>query len=91
VVGGGYIAVEFAGIFHRFGSEVHLVYRQPMPLRGFDEEVRVTLFQLCKSAGWATCKSGSFKWVMMRAEMCSVGLLLCMVTFCDYDQHNTSQ
>nr|QBY35585.1 glutathione reductase 1 [Dunaliella salina] len=40
VIGGGYIAVEFAGIFHRFGSDVHLVFRQPMPLRGFDEEVR---------------------------------------------------
>jgi glutathione reductase (NADPH) len=40
VFGGGYIAVEFAGIFARFGAEVHLVYRADMPLRGFDEEVR---------------------------------------------------
>lgn len=39
VLGGGYIAVEFSGIFQRFGSEVHTVYRQPLPLRGFDEEV----------------------------------------------------
>ena len=40
IVGGGYIAVEFAGIFNSFGAEVHLYYRQPMPLRGFDEEAR---------------------------------------------------
>jgi glutathione reductase (NADPH) len=40
VLGGGYIALEFSGIFQRFGSEVHTVFRQPMPLRGFDEEVR---------------------------------------------------
>ncbi|KAH7620434.1 putative Glutathione reductase, chloroplastic [Nannochloris sp. 'desiccata'] len=40
IIGGGYIAVEFASIFAGLGSEVHLVYRQPAPLRGFDEEVR---------------------------------------------------
>lgn len=40
IIGGGYIAVEFAGIFARLGSEVHLICRQPLPLRGFDEEVR---------------------------------------------------
>ena len=28
IIGGGYIAVEFAGIFNNYGSEVHLVYRQ---------------------------------------------------------------
>ncbi|KAL4430036.1 hypothetical protein ABPG77_004406 [Micractinium sp. CCAP 211/92] len=40
ILGGGYIAVEFAGIFAGLGSEVHLVYRADLPLRGFDEEVR---------------------------------------------------
>jgi len=40
VLGGAYIALEFAGIFKRFGGEVDVVYRQPLPLRGFDEEVR---------------------------------------------------
>jgi len=40
VIGGGYIGVEFAGIFANLGSQTHLVYRQPLPLRGFDEEVR---------------------------------------------------
>jgi glutathione reductase (NADPH) len=40
VIGGGYIGVEFAGIFANLGSQTHLVYRQDLPLRGFDEEVR---------------------------------------------------
>ena len=40
VVGGGYIAVEFAGILHGFGVEVDLVYRGDKILRGFDDEIR---------------------------------------------------
>ena len=28
IIGGGYIAVEFAGIYNNFGTEVHLLYRQ---------------------------------------------------------------
>ena len=40
VVGGGYIAVEFAGIFNGLGSEVNLVIRRDRVLRGFDEECR---------------------------------------------------
>lgn len=43
IIGGGYIAVEFAGIFAGLGAETHLVYRQPLPLRGFDEDIRVGL------------------------------------------------
>lgn len=40
VVGGGYIAVEFAGIFNGLGVSTHLVYRGVPVLRGFDLEVR---------------------------------------------------
>ncbi|AOX21276.1 glutathione-disulfide reductase [Kozakia baliensis] len=43
IVGSGYIGVEFAGIFAGLGSQVDLVYRQPLPLRGFDEELRMHL------------------------------------------------
>jgi len=43
IVGGGYIAVEFAGIFAGLGSEVTLLYRGPNILRGFDEDVRLHL------------------------------------------------
>ena len=40
IQGGGYIAVEFAGIFNGLGSEVTLVYRGDKILRGFDDDVR---------------------------------------------------
>ncbi|GMG88329.1 glutathione-disulfide reductase [Biformimicrobium ophioploci] len=40
VVGGGYIAVEFAGIFNGLGCESHLFYRRDLFLRGFDMDVR---------------------------------------------------
>jgi len=40
VVGGGYIAVEFAGIFNGLGSEVTQLYRGDLFLRGFDNEIR---------------------------------------------------
>ncbi len=40
VCGGGYIAVEFAGIFHGLGVETTLLYRGEKILRGFDEDMR---------------------------------------------------
>ena len=43
VVGGGYIAVEFAGIFNGLGVETTLMYRGPLILRGFDQDLRTNL------------------------------------------------
>jgi glutathione reductase (NADPH) len=43
VVGGGYIAVEFAGILHGLGSRVTQIYRGPLFLRGFDSDIRTAL------------------------------------------------
>lgn len=43
VVGGGYIAVEFAGIFNGLGAEVTVSYRGEQILRGFDDDVRAHL------------------------------------------------
>ena len=40
VVGGGYIAVEFASLFQRLGSQVTQIMRAPNVLRGFDEDMR---------------------------------------------------
>ncbi len=40
IVGGGYIAVEFAGIFNALGSEVHEIIRADNVLRGFDDAMR---------------------------------------------------
>jgi len=43
IIGGGYIAVEFAGIFNGLGSQVTQLYRGPLILRGFDPDVRAHL------------------------------------------------
>lgn len=43
IVGGGYIAVEFAGIFNGLGVETTQLYRRDMILRGFDEDIRQTV------------------------------------------------
>ena len=43
IVGGGYIAVEFAGIFNGLGVETTLLYRGPNILRGFDNDIRAHL------------------------------------------------
>lgn len=40
IVGGGYISVEFAGIFNGLGSKTTQLYRGPLFLRGFDEDIR---------------------------------------------------
>ena len=46
IVGGGYIANEFAGIFHQFGSKVTLVNRTDVLLRGYDQQVVDRLIQI---------------------------------------------
>jgi len=51
VYGAGYIALEFAGIFNSFGSEVHLVYRADLPLRGFDDDVRRHMVEALQNRG----------------------------------------
>ncbi|SMF00554.1 NADPH-glutathione reductase [Tistlia consotensis] len=43
IAGGGYIAVEFAGVFAGLGSRVTQIYRGPLFLRGFDADVRAFL------------------------------------------------
>ena len=46
IAGGGYIACEFAGIFHQFGSHVTLVNRTDVLLRGYDQQVVDRLLQI---------------------------------------------
>jgi glutathione reductase (NADPH) len=43
IVGGGYIGVEFAGIFHGLGARTTQLYRAQLFLRGFDNDIRSTL------------------------------------------------
>ncbi len=49
--GGGFIAVEFAGIFTGLGAKVDLVFRQPHPLRGFDEDLREAMTEALIAQG----------------------------------------
>ncbi|MET0502024.1 MAG: glutathione-disulfide reductase, partial [Candidatus Binatia bacterium] len=51
IVGGGYIGVEFAGIFHGLGAQVTQLYWGPMFLRGFDDDCRKTLGEEMKKKG----------------------------------------
>jgi glutathione reductase (NADPH) len=51
IVGGGYIANEFAGIFHQFGAHVTIVNRTDVILRGYDEQIRDRLLQISLSKG----------------------------------------
>jgi glutathione reductase (NADPH) len=51
IVGGGYIAVEFAGIFNGFGSKVVEIIRRDQVLRGFDEDLRVYLGEEMRGRG----------------------------------------
>jgi len=51
VVGGGYIALEFAGIFKGYGAEVTQIYRGDMWLRGFDMDVRQHVLAEYKEQG----------------------------------------
>ena len=51
IVGGGYIAVEFAGIFNGLGAQVTQLYRGPLFLRGFDPDIRAHAAQEIAKTG----------------------------------------
>ena len=51
IAGGGYIANEFAGIFHQFGAHVTIVNRSDTILRGYDEQLRDRLLQISLAKG----------------------------------------
>ncbi|OYY72083.1 glutathione-disulfide reductase [Sphingomonas sp. 28-63-12] len=51
IAGAGYIANEFAGIFHEFGSAVTVVNRSDAILRGYDEQIRDRLLQISMGKG----------------------------------------
>ena len=51
IVGGGYIAVEFAGLFNALGADVAIIIRAGNILRGFDEDIRDTLVDEMEKQG----------------------------------------
>lgn len=68
VVGGGYIAVEFANIFHGLGCEVTLVYRRDKILRGFDEDMRDALTDAMNKKGLRIVTNRNFKRIDKRGN-----------------------
>ena len=51
IVGGGYIGVEFAGIFHGLGAHTYQFYRGDLFLRGFDGDIRLSLAEEMRKKG----------------------------------------
>ncbi len=51
IAGAGYIANEFAGVFHQFGAHVMLINRTDVILRGYDESIRDRLLQISMTKG----------------------------------------
>jgi glutathione reductase (NADPH) len=51
IMGGGYIAIEFAHIFAGLGSQVTLIHREPLVLRGFDPDVRTAVTENLRGHG----------------------------------------
>ncbi|MEO8062606.1 MAG: glutathione-disulfide reductase [Pseudomonadota bacterium] len=51
IVGGGYVALEFANIFHGLGAETHVVHRGDRILRGFDDDLRAHMHIEAERAG----------------------------------------
>jgi glutathione reductase (NADPH) len=74
VVGGGYIAVEFAGIFKGMGSEVVQLYRGPHFLRGFDDDARHHLAGEMRKKGVDL----RFNLNVTRIERSASGLMACL-------------
>ena len=87
IAGGGYIANEFAGIFHEFGANVTLVNRTDVILRGYDEQLRDRLLQIAMMKGIEfrfhaefrkieRLESGALRVELTNYDACEVDLVL---------------
>jgi glutathione reductase (NADPH) len=74
VVGGGYIGLEFAGIFHGYGAEVTLVHHGDKVLRGFDEDIRDRVVAELEARG-ITVRTGTEIRSLARSEQGIVATL----------------
>ena len=68
IAGAGYIANEFAGIFHQFGSHVTLMNRSDALLRGYDEAVRDRLLQISLTKGIEFRFNASFERIVRNED-----------------------
>ena len=74
IIGSGYIAVEFASVFTRFGVKTHLSFRSDRPLRGFDEALRAYIAQGLEDAGVSLYASQPPKRIVKREHQFLVEL-----------------
>ena len=89
IMGGGYIAVEFAGIFNGLGTEVMLHYRGPVFLRGFDDDIRTTLAEEMRKRGVdlrfgstvdrVECRGDEFAVTLSSGDVVEADHLLCAI------------
>ena len=79
IAGGGYIANEFAGIFHEFGCEVTMVNRTDVILRHYDEQIVDRLLQISLTKGI----NFKFNATVERIEKRDDGSLHVTMTGCD--------
>jgi len=79
IAGAGYIANEFAGIFHQFGSDVTLVNRTDVILRGYDETIRDRLLTISMMKGIQFRFHAAFQ----KVEKAEDGTLRVHMTGCD--------
>jgi glutathione reductase (NADPH) len=79
IAGGGYIANEFAGIFHQFGSHVTLVNRTDVMLRHYDQQLVDRLIQISLRKGI----DFRFNVTIDKAERTEAGSLRISMTGCD--------
>ncbi|MGD9812678.1 MAG: glutathione-disulfide reductase, partial [Sphingobium sp.] len=68
IAGAGYIANEFAGIFHALGSQVRVVNRSDQILRGYDEQIRDRLFQISTQKGIEFIFNANFEKIEKRQD-----------------------
>jgi glutathione reductase (NADPH) len=83
IAGGGYIALEFAHIFHGLGSHVSLVYRGEKPLRGFDDDMRDALCASMQQRGLDVLLQSEFTKVEKRGTHLYAGTNKGAVIACD--------
>jgi len=68
IAGAGYIANEFAGIFHEFGAKVTLINRSDQILRGYDEQIRDRLLQISMMKGLDFRFNAKFEGIEKQAD-----------------------
>ncbi|EEE44016.1 glutathione-disulfide reductase [Roseibium alexandrii] len=73
VAGGGYIAVEFAGIFNGLGVDTTLIYRGPEILRGFDMDLRRTVREEMEKKGIKVVLNDTFSSIEKQSDGSLIG------------------